>query len=245
MFLIGVAHERALNPLDTLELLNGELWVNELRLIGADDREGWAYNTSFALNFGDFVRINFNFSKTNPFFHRLEERFGSRVLRTNWGFSGSIDFTKLLPTEMRGSALTLNYSRTEQIDKPLYLPNTDIVVDEAVEQTYQRLIENGFDEQSARRSADGLKTASQTFSQSESFSLSSIKLVIPSKFFLVKDIWNNLGFGFNFSRRFARSPQLESQKIGSGISLLNILICFHQLILFKVKIFQLLVISLN
>ncbi len=212
MFLIGVTHERAQNPLDTLELLNGELWINELRLIGADDREGWAYTTSFALNFGDFIRVNFNYSRTNPFFHRLEERFGSRVLRSNWGFSGSIDFTKLFPSEMKGSALTLNYSRTEQIDKPLFLPNTDIVVDEAVEQNYQRLIEKGFDEQSARRAADGLKTASQSYSQNESWSLSSIKLFIPSNFFLIKDIWNNLGFGFNFSRRFARSPQLESQK---------------------------------
>ncbi|MCX8056940.1 MAG: cell surface protein SprA [Ignavibacteria bacterium] len=212
MFLIGVVHERAANPSDTLELLNGELWVNELRLVGADDREGWAYNASFALNFGDFIRINLNYSKTNPFFHRLEERFGSRVLRTSWGFSGSIDFTKLLPSEMKGSALTLNYSRTEQMDKPLYLPNTDIVVDEAVDQSYARLIEKGYDEQSARRISNGLKTASQSYSQSESWSLSSIKLIIPSDFFLVKDIWNNLGFGFNFSRRFARNPQLESQK---------------------------------
>lgn len=212
MFLIGVIHERVENPSDSLELLNGELWVNELRLIGADDREGWAYNTSVALNFGDFIRLNFNFSKRNPFFHSLESRFGDRVLRTNWGFSGSIDFVKLLPSEMKGSALTLNYSRTEQIDKPLYLPNTDIVVDEAVDQTYKRLIEKGYDEQSARRSADGLRTVSQTFSQSESWSLSSIKLVIPSNFFFFNYIWNNLGFGFNFSRRFMRSPQLESQK---------------------------------
>lgn len=212
MFLIGVVHERAENPSDTLNTLNGELWVNELRLIGADDREGWAYTTSFALNFGDFVRLNFNYSRRNPFFHSLESRFGDRVLRTNWGFSGSIDFTKFLPSEMKNSSLTLNYSRNEQIDKPLYLPSTDIVVDEAVEQTYQRYLEKGYDEQSARRAADGLKTASQTFSQNETWSIPSIKLFIPSQFFLIRDVWNNLGFGFNFSRRFARSPALESQK---------------------------------
>ncbi len=212
MFLVGVLHDRVDNPSDTLSKLGGELWVNELRLIGADDREGWAYTTSLAMNFGDLIRLNFNFSRRNPFFHSLESRFGDRVLRTNWGFSASIDFTKFLPFEMRGSALTLNYSRNEQIDKPLYLPSTDIVVDEAVEQNYQRLIEKGYDEESARKISNGLKIASQSFSQNESFSLSSIKLLIPSNFFLFKNIWNNLGFGFNFSRRFSRSPQLESQK---------------------------------
>lgn len=212
MFLIGVVHERVTNPLDTTQTLSGELWVNELRLIGADDREGWAYNTSFALNFGDFIRLNFNYSKRNPFFHSLESRFGDRVLRTNWGFSSSIDFTKFLPASMKGSALTLNYSRNEQIDKPLYLPNTDIVVDEAVDQTYSKLIERGYDEQTARKVADELKISAQSFSQNESWSLSSIKLMIPSDFFLAKYFWNNLGFGFNFNRRFARNPQLESQK---------------------------------
>lgn len=211
MFLIGVSYERTENPLDTTNVLSGELWVNELRLIGADDREGWAYNTSASLNFGDLIRINFNFSRKNPFFHSLESRFGDRVLRTNWGFSGSIDFTKFFPAEMKGSALTLNYSRNEQIDKPLYLPNTDIVVDEAVEQTYRRLIEAGYDETSAKSSADGLKTLSQTFSQNESWSIPSIKIVIPSNFFLIKDVWNNFGFGFNYGRRFARSPSLVSQ----------------------------------
>lgn len=212
MFLIGVVHERTENPSDTLSTLSGELWVNELRLIGADDREGWAYTTSFALNFGDLIRLNFNYSRRNPFFHSLESRFGDRVLRTNWGFSGSIDFTKFFPSEMKNSSLTLNYSRNEQIDKPLYLPSTDIVVDEAVEQTYQKYLEKGYDEESARRIADGLKTVSQTFSQNESWSIPSIKIFIPSQFFLFRDIWNNLGFGFNFSRRFSRSPTLESQK---------------------------------
>jgi len=212
MILIGVVYERSENPSDTLNTLSGELWVNELRLIGADDREGWAYTTSFALNFGDLIRLNFNYSRRNPFFHSLENRFGDRVLRTNWGFSGSIDFTKFLPSEMKNSSLTLNYSRNEQIDKPLYLPSTDIVVDEAVEQTYQKYIEKGYDEESARRIANGLKTASQTFSQNESWSIPSIKIFIPSQFFLIRDVWNNLGFGFNFSRRFSRSPTLESQK---------------------------------
>ena len=212
MFLIGVIHERSENPSDTLNTLNGELWVNELRLIGADDREGWAYTTSFALNFGDLVRLNFNYSRRNPFFHSLESRFGDRVLRTNWGFSGSIDLTKFLPSEMKNSSLTLNYSRNEQIDKPLYLPNTDIIVDEAVEQSYQRFLEKGYDEESARKASEGLRIASQSFSQNESWSIPSIKIFIPSQFFLIKDIWNNLGFGFNFSRRFSRSPALESQR---------------------------------
>ncbi len=212
MFLIGIIHERAKNPSDSLESINGELWVNELRLIGADDREGWAFNTSFALNFGDFIRLNFNYSKRNPFFHTIENRFGDRVLRTNWGFSGSIDFIKFLPSEFKGSSLTLNYSRTEQIDRPLYLPNTDILVNEAVEQAYQKLIENGFNELEARRIAGGLRTTSESFSQNESWSLSSIKIVIPSEIFLFKDIWNNLGFAFNFNRRFSRTPALESQK---------------------------------
>ncbi len=212
MFMVGVAYERTSDAGDSLGFLNGDLWINELRLIGADDREGWAYTGSASLNFGDLIRLNFNYRKQNPFFHAIEQRFGSRVLRTSWGFSGSIDFAKFLPLSMRGSALTLNYSRNESIDQPLYLPNTDILVNEAVEQNYNRLLEKGYDTETAKRISEGLRTSSESYSITENWSVSSFKLFVPSNFFFVKYFWNNLGFGFNYSRTFSRNPQIESQR---------------------------------
>lgn len=206
MFLVGVEFARPNNPNDSLEILTGDLWINELRLIGADDREGWAYTTSMNLNFADLIRLHFNYSKTNPFFHALGERFGRRVLSQNWGISASIDFVKFLPQSMKNSAFSLNYSHNENIGKPLYLPGTDIVVDEAVQKNYEKLINLGYDEKTARELSEGIKQTSQTVSVNESWSVPSFKIFIPSNFFFFKSIWNNLGFAFNYTKNFSRSP---------------------------------------
>ena len=76
--------------------VSGEVWVNELRVVGADDSPGWAYSFSTSMKFADLLNVNFNMSERNPFFHRLAERFGSRVETRNWAVSTDIDILKLV-----------------------------------------------------------------------------------------------------------------------------------------------------
>ena len=116
------------NP-NSIGSISGEVWVNELRVIGAEDTPGWAYSMSTSIKMADLLSVNFNMSRTDPYFHRLADRFGSRVESKNWAASADLDILKLLPINLPESNLRINYSHSESIGKPLYLPGTDVKVD--------------------------------------------------------------------------------------------------------------------
>ena len=197
------------NPVDIGpegESVSGELWVNELRVLGADDTEGWAYSASSKINFADLMTVSVNASQTDPYFHKLNNRFGSRVDSRRWGASLNFDLIKLIPWNISGSNFNINYSRSESVSKPLYKPGTDINVDEAVKQESEKLEAAGFSKAEADQAAEEIRTSSETVSVSDTWSLSSIKLKLPSKSWYVQDIINNIQLGFSYNNSFSRSP---------------------------------------
>jgi len=173
--------------------ISGQVWVNELRVIGADDTPGWAYSFATSLKLADLMSINFNMSQTDPFFHRLNDRFGSRVDSKNWSVSTDVNVLKFLPFDMPGSNLKVTYSRTEALGKPLYFPGTDIRVEESIKK-------------SKNKTAEEIRSESQTFSSSDSWNISNIKLNIPSNYWLIRDTWNSISFNFNYNKAFSRNP---------------------------------------
>ncbi|MDR3668051.1 MAG: cell surface protein SprA [Ignavibacteriaceae bacterium] len=179
--------------------LTGDVWVNELRVIGANQTPGWAYNIGTQLKLADLLTLNFTMSETNPFFHRISDRFGSRMESKNWGISADMDLIKLLPFNLPESSVRVNYSHTESISAPLYLPGTDILISSAAYQDRYRTPEQ-------------VITESQTVNVSDSYSASNIKIKIPTNFWLIRDTFNNLSFGFNYNTAFSRSPTVLYDK---------------------------------
>jgi cell surface protein SprA len=180
--------------------LSGEVWLNELRVVGADDTPGHAYSLSTSMKFADLMTVNFNFSEKDPYFHRLAERFGSRVETRNWAVSTDLDVLKIIPFSMKESNLKINYSHTESIGKPLYIPGTDILVDEAVRQL------ESLDPDSVSQTPEQLIAETQTINVSNSISSSNIKLKIPTDLWIIRDTWNALTFSGNYNNSFSRSP---------------------------------------
>jgi len=207
-FLVGI-----LNPVqqdDLNESVSGNIWINELRVLEADDSPGWAYSTSGTVAFADLLTVNANMSKTDPYFHRLADRFGSRVDRTNWGVSLELDALKALPINLEGSNLKVNYSRNESVAKPLYIPGTDIFVDSAAAQAERRFIDDqGASPEKAKELAQDIRTNSQTISVKETWTLSNIKLKVPSNKWYFRDTFNSLVFGFNYSKTLSRNPTVS------------------------------------
>jgi cell surface protein SprA len=189
--------------------IEGEVWVNELRVVGADDSPGWAYSFSSSLKFADFATVSFNLSEKNPYFHRLAERFGSRVETQNWAVSTDVNLLKLLPFNLPESNLRLNYAHTESIGKPLYIPGSDVKVSEAVDKQ-KILYEN--DTTGTVKSPEQLKEETETQTKSDSWSASNIKIKIPTKYWLIRDTFNALSMGFNYNKTFSRSPTVLSSK---------------------------------
>lgn len=191
--------------------ISGDVWVNELRVIGADDTPGWAYSVASSVKFADLMTISVNYAQTDPYFHRLSERFGSRVESRNWSVSTDLDVIKLMPFDMPGSSLNMNYSHQENIGKPLFLPGTDIKVSEAKELLKENLSDSLAAEEVERRAAQ-LEDDAQTISISDTWTLSQIKLRIPVNHWLIRDTFNSLTFGFNYNKSFSRNPTtLESK----------------------------------
>ncbi len=189
--------------------LSGEVWVNELRVIGADDSPGWAYSFNSSIRFADLFGLSFNMSKKNPYFHALSDRFGSRVESTNWSVATDFDVLKLLPFNLPESNLKINYSHSESLGKPLYIPGTDIRVDQAgrqLDKTDPDSITFG------PKNSKDLENETQTLNISDSWSASNVKIKIPTNFWLIRDTFNNLTFGFNYNKTFSRNPTVLSNK---------------------------------
>lgn len=190
------------------EKVSGTVWINELRVLEADDTPGWAYNAAGSLTFADLMHVNFNVSQTNPYFHRLNDRFGTREDKLNWGISVDMDLLKLIPLNLAGSNLRISYSRIEQTTNPLFLPGTDIKVMEAQNQLRKFLTEKNINPSAIEDSVQSLKRASQTVSLSETWSLSNIRIKVPTEKWYIRDIINNLTFGFNYNKTSGRSPTI-------------------------------------
>lgn len=208
---VGVTHKTNEDPVLQQDI-SGDIWVNELRVIGADDTKGWAYTGSVSVKLADLINLSYNYSRTDPYFHRLAERFGSRTESISWGVAADMEFVKFLPFDSQESQLKVNYSHNESVGKPLYLPGTDVKVDEAAALQKQKLINAGYSEEYASSISNAIVTQSQTLNTSDSWALPSIKLKIPTNHWLVRDTWNSLSFGFNYNRASGRNPSVSRQQ---------------------------------
>lgn len=201
---VGVVNlDNGFNP----GVLSGEIWVNELRVIGAEDTPGWAYRVSGSIKLADLMTVNVNLSEQNPYFHKLSERFGSRIQTTNWAVSTNLNVLKLLPFSLPNSNLQVNYTHTESVGKPLYIPGTDVLVDEAV-----RHLENTSSDSNSvnnNETPEQLRAETQTIYVSNVISSSNIKLAIPTDLWYIKDSFNALTFGFSYNNSFRRSPTIR------------------------------------
>lgn len=185
--------------------VTGDIWLNELRVVDVDNTPGWAYKAETSLRLADLMTINYNSSQTDPYFHKLSQRFGSRLDEKNWSMSVSLNAIKLIPLQLPGSSFNISYQRSESLSDPLYLPGTDIDLSEAIEQ--QRLaLTDSLGEEAASNEANRLRFESQTFSQSETWNLSNINFVIPTEDWWIRDTFNKLNFSFNYNKRFSRNP---------------------------------------
>lgn len=205
-FSVGIYNR---NDPNSIGDISGEVWVNELRVIGAQDKPGWAYSFSTSIRMADLLSVNFNLSHTDPYFHRLADRFGSRVEARNWAVSTDLDVLKLLPINLPESNLRLNYSHSESVGKPLYLPGTDVEVQNAAEQLRELQSDSG--RTNIKRPED-LITESQTVNVSDTWTLSNIKIKIPSQLWFIRDSFNAITMGFNYNKNFSRSPTVQSNK---------------------------------
>jgi hypothetical protein len=191
--------------------LSGEVWLDELRLTSVDDTPGWAYRFDTQMKLADLGSFSFNYSRVDANFHTLEQRFGSRQLSTNWGMSAAIQAEKFLDETWAGTTLPLSYSHTESKAQPRYLPNSDVLVNEAAEQTRAKIIRNGGTADEAQLAADAIIRESETHRVTDTYAAPNFHINLPSDAWYVRDTFNKLNFGFTYTKSSERSPSVVSR----------------------------------
>lgn len=202
--LVGIYNKGStLSPGD----VSGDVWVNELRVIGADNHPGWAYSFAASIKLADLANINFNIGGRSPYFHQLSERFGNRVESRNWSLSADLDVIRLLPLYLPGSSLRLSFSHTESLGKPLYLPGTDVLVNQAAAQLDTKIAAGG-----VAKTGSQLIEESKTLNISDSWSASNIRFKLPTELWWIRDSFNALSFGFSYNKTFSQNPTVQSNR---------------------------------
>jgi cell surface protein SprA len=207
---LAIGIENPKNKGIPLAVVNGQVWVNELRLISVDDTKGWAYRFDTQLKLADVGSIGFNYQRVDPFFHTLEARFGSRQLSTSWGLATTMDFAKFLPPDFAGSSIPISYSHNESMIQPRYLPNSDILVTEAAQIVKARALSQGQSEQAAQAIADSLTLVSQSKNVSDTWAAPNFRIAVPGQSWLIRDIVNRFTLGFSYTKSKDHSPGIVS-----------------------------------
>jgi cell surface protein SprA len=196
---IGVENPASLGKVS----VSGEIWVDELRVVGADNSRGFAYHFDTELKLSDLGNVSFNYAMTDPHFHSLTDNFGSLQTSDNWSVNSSLAFDKYFPLEMNGSTLSVGYSHVESILKPLYLPNSDIAVTAAAADAAENAARTGGN---AKAASDSVITVAQTLHTGNTYSIPGFRLAFPEMPWFIRESVGKLTYHFTYANSFDRNP---------------------------------------
>jgi cell surface protein SprA len=183
------------------------MWVNEMRLVEPDSKSDWAAVVNATAKLADLGSITASYNVQNPYFHRLEERFGNRNQRQAFTVSMQFALERFLPEAWSGSAIPFTYTHTESFDSPNYKPQNDINIRQFAENEAQTISDAG-----ARSSFinDRLR-ASQTLVVEDQWAIVGARLNVPVNSFVFRDFFNRLSFNYAYAQRFERSPVVSEK----------------------------------
>ncbi len=103
--------------------LNGEIWVNELRVSGFNDESGWSANMRSQLVFADFATVSASFNRSTDGFGGLDSRIGDRQQFERIGFdlNTTVNLHKFIPDRF-GWNIPLSLSARQTLQTPRFLP---------------------------------------------------------------------------------------------------------------------------
>jgi len=175
-----------------------EIWADELRLKGFNNKGGWAAMANANLALSDLGTVTFSGHYETDGFGGIEQRMSQRRLDTygQMNVALSFDLGKLVPKEGL-LHLPVFYSYSKQVNTPKYDPlNQDLLLSDVL------------DAAQTKQEKDSIKNYSQTLKTYKSFSLSNIKVNVKSKTPMPYDPAN---FGLSYSMNETRERDFETE----------------------------------
>ncbi|MDX2129397.1 MAG: cell surface protein SprA [Chloroherpetonaceae bacterium] len=186
-----------------------EVWLNELRVSGFNQENGWAVKATANLKLADLMTVSASVSRQTADFHGLDVRLNQLNAQNNtlsYNVSTSFRLDKFLPAE-DGWNIPLTYEFSRSTIDPKFSPaQTDIQLEVYIERLVADSIRKGATTDQAASYEQYLRFISQTNSESRRLSLNGIAKTRPSEFWLMRYTVDRLRFSFNSSSRNSRSP---------------------------------------
>lgn len=125
---IGIGVQNPFDPQNPdnggVSSLDGQFWVNELRVSGFDNRSGWAANAKADIQLADFASFNANLNRETDGFGALNSRLGQRRLSDviAYDLNSTVNIHKFIPNRY-GWNIPVTLSTRQSNSTPRYLPN--------------------------------------------------------------------------------------------------------------------------
>lgn len=195
--------------------LSTVMWVNELRLIEPRTDAGFAGVGSVKMQLADIATVTGTYNFSTPEFHRLEERFGSRLHRYNWGINAQTDLVRFIPflsSVLDGSSLPFTYVHNALYEESVYVPQSDVNVGAAAS-GFRESARSRADTAIADLRADTLRNRAVSYTREDQFAITGARLYSTgSSWWVVKDIINKFSFNFNYAERYEQSAVINERR---------------------------------
>lgn len=194
--------------------LTGRVWVNELRVIEPNTKNGYAYNASMNLRLADIADVNATINHSDPHFHGISERFSAtRAYTTNWSMTTTLNLDKALPESWQGTQMRVTYTHSENLTKPLLVPGQpDVEVEAMVSALTTQLRQEGASQREIEEAVRNARIATQTLSIRDSWAIPTIKLKMPGESWLIQDVINRLELSYNYNITRERNTIFRSRR---------------------------------
>ena len=113
-----------------------EIWVNELRLAGFDEKAGWAATARVTAKLADFAIVNLSGGFRTPGFGSIEKKVSERDRETTlqYDISSTLQMGQFIPEKV-GIKIPMYIGYSEIVKKPQYNPlDGDILMKDALEE---------------------------------------------------------------------------------------------------------------
>ncbi len=212
-------------------VLDAELWVNELRISGFDNENGWAANAKATLKMADFATMNANVTRQTTGFGGLDSRLGQRSVSDQLGYSVSstVNLHKLIP-DRYGWSFPVTVSARRSTSTPKFLPDQgDITLDDfiAAEESRSDISNSEIDENINQKIND-----IQTVSEGYSLNVSNISKR-NSKGKLAQYTLDKTKLSYVYNEGYSKNPQLEDQNNWNYTAGINYSLSFPRVRLFR------------
>jgi cell surface protein SprA len=197
-----------------------EVWINELRVSGFDEENGWAANANATLDLADFASLKGSFQRRTDGFGSLSSTLSERKQSqtTSWNVRAEVNLDTFLPQD-QGWRIPVTMQVQSSQETPRFDPNRgDVAVSSAVRQfdavpdsTLERRFENQYGGLAAselrQRLRDSVRTAAETYSTRRTLT-ADISKQNSDSWWLQKTI-DGMSLNFSYLNRSQRNPQRQ------------------------------------